>query len=226
MATFLELVNDLERESGTIAVASRVSDVAAVTGRQIKMVEWVVEAWRLIQLSRADWPWRKREFLANLIVNQSRYTAAELGITKFSGWVKPTLSYSPYSAYDPAVGASAEQPLMVVPFDQWKTKWARGVHSAMRPCDIAFAYDKKLCVGPKPDKAYKLNLEYFAAAQILAVNADVPDLPEEHHGIIVWRAMMLLGDHDEAPTAVATGSAKYQASFRALVDDSFEMAYL
>lgn len=226
MSTLLQLVNDLERESGTIYQNQRLGSVLNAPGRQEKMVEWVIEAWRQIQTSRTDWSWMRREFSAPLIIGQSRYTAVQLGLTTFSRWVQSSPLFHPYALYDPANGQSEEQPLTEIPFAEWKQRWARGVHDALRPREVSVDYERRLCVGPKPDKIYTLTGEYFRSVQILVADTDVPICPEQHHGTIVWRALMLMAGHDEAPGAAAYAGSEYTKCLRALVDDSFEMAYL
>ena len=105
MATFLQLVNDLERESGTIYKAQRLSTVIDAPGRQEKMVAWVREAWHIIQTSRSDWPWLVKEFSASLVAGQARYTALELGIANFAGWPRKS---GDFTIYDPVVGQQEE----------------------------------------------------------------------------------------------------------------------
>lgn len=219
---FLQLVNSLERESGTVFKNQRLGSVINAPGRQEKMVAWVVEAWRLIQTSRSDWRWMRREFEAPLVAATARYDAASLGITDFSHWVPDDDAYTVYDPDQPR----ADVELCLLPFDRWKARWVRGAHDAQQPREIAFDYDNRLCVGPKPDKAHILTGEYFRVAQTLAADADVPICPSEHHMTIVWRALMLLGDHDEAPAAVSTGKAKYEACLRTLVDSTMEQCTL
>lgn len=226
MATFLNLVNDLERESGTIQKGSRLSTVANAPARQEKMVEWVAEAWRLIQLDRSDWPFMRLEFEGPLVAGTARYSGASLGITNFSRWARPTWDYEPFTVYDSAIGRNDEQRLHYIQWLAYKDRWDRGVHDYQRPTEVAVAPDGRLCVGATPEKGYRLRGEYFCTAQILNADTDVPLCAEEHHNIIVWRALMLLGDHDESPVTVATAKSKYDASLRALVNASMEMVTL
>lgn len=224
MATFLQLVQDLERESGTVERAARLTSIAqsqTAEDRHEDMVGWVVEAWRIIQLERSDWRWMRKEFDHGLVIHQQRYTPLELGITNFSHWPVDSLKSRTFSLYDTAVRAE-ERPIEMMDFDSWKSRFDRGVHDAQIPERLSIDYDNRICLGPKPDKAYILRGEYYRSPQILVADADVPIMPQQHHGVIVWRAMMLLGDHDESPTAVATGQAKYSTLFRKLVDQTME----
>jgi hypothetical protein len=222
MPTLLQLTQSLERESGTIYQNQRLRTVVGAAGRHEKMIEWIIEAWRIIQMARADWPWMRREFSHALVTGTARYTPAALGITDFSRWALG----DPGFAIAPPDNPSVMQDLRSAPFAQWKAKWTRGVYDPMQPQDFAVDYDGRLCFGPTPDKAYIVSGEYYRSAQILSADSDVPILPSDHHMAIVWRAVMLMGDHDEAPAAVATGKAKYDQALRNLIDTAMPEAYL
>jgi len=220
MATYLDLVNDLERESGTIQKGSRLSTVVGAPARQEKMVEWVAEAWRMIQLERTDWPWMRGEFEGPLAASVQRYSGNALGIVDFGRWVRRSRDYQPFTVYDPDVGRKDEQRALYSDWICYKDRWDRGVHDWNRPTEVAVSPDGMLCVGATPNKAYRLRGEYYRRAQILTLNTDTPICPEEHHMLIVWRAMMLMGDHDESPITIQTAKSKYDAGLRAMVNTS------
>lgn len=220
MPTFLQLVNDLERESGTISQGSRLGTVVGAPGRQEKMVDWVREGWRLIQTARTDWPWMKEEFTsAAVTAGDPRYTATELGINDLQAWVQRRESLT---IYDTALGRADETSLRFFSYEEWKLRWDRGVHADDRPVDAAIDHKGQLCLGSTPNKSYTLRGEYHRRPQVLLNDGDVPWLPEEHHNLIVWRAMVLLGEHDEAPVVIQTANAKVMSGLRALVDASME----
>ncbi len=226
MATFIQLVNALERESGTIQKGSRLASVANAPNRQEKMVEWIVEAWRMIQTSRSDWPWMRREFEAPLIIGQARYTGTAMGLGDFARWARTADGYTPFTIYDPAIGRADETELRQTGWQHWKVTWDRGVHDGNRPIDVSVDMDSRLAFGPTPDKAYMVRGGYHRSAQILASDGDVPICPADFHDIIVWRAMMLLGEHDEAPVVISTATAKFQRLYRDLIDASIESVTL
>ncbi|WP_226018414.1 hypothetical protein [Novosphingobium sp. FKTRR1] len=212
----------LERESGTIQQGSRLTTVVGALGRQEKMVNWIAEAWRMVQTGRSDWPFMAGEFEGTINAGAARMTAAALGIANFAGWGRRSTLYQPFTIYDPAIGRSSEQELQMIPWQQYKMRWDRAVHTPLRPCEVSFDQQQRICFGPTSDGTYTVRGEYRRAPQILSVDTDVPILPEQHHEIIVWRAVMLMGDHDEAPAVVQTGTAKYQRALRDLVDDIME----
>lgn len=223
MSTFLELVNDTERESGTVHQASRLSTVVGAKGRQEKIVGHVMEAWRLIQGSRTDWPWMRRTATRDLIVNQAAYGGADFTapIDDFARWERggDRRKRAMFSLYDADRGQVDETELFFMDHDSWSRIYDFGVHDAGRPLNFSVSPDRKLCLGPKPDKAYKIRLAYWCKPQVLAEDEDVPICPDEHHGTIVWRALMLLSGHDEAAFSLADAQTKYAARFRDMVND-------
>lgn len=223
MATFLDLVNDTERESGVVNQTSRLSTVVDPKGKQETIVKHVAEAWRLIQMARTDWPWMRRTAERDLIIGQTSYGPADflVPITDFARWERGAdrRSRSPFSIYDPAIGRADESELFWQDYDGWSRRFDFGTHDANRPYDFSFAPDRKLCVGPKPDKAYKLRCAYWCKPQILTNDDDEPICPEEHHMTIVWRAVMLLAGRDEAAFQLGDAQAKFASCFRDLVND-------
>ena len=205
---FLTLVNEVARESGTLGQS--IGTVTGATGRAFKIVRWTSQAWEMIQRERSDWTFMSKRFGHALTIGQSRYTAAELGITEFMNWEPDVPGYSPYSLYDPALTQADETPLVVVPLREWETRYDRGLPDQMRPNLVATDTELKFCLGPPPDKAYVLRGAYRRSIQKLTADADTPYIAEDFHAAIVWRALMLLGDDDEAGFEVASSGNQYR----------------
>lgn len=210
MATFLQLTQDLARESGTLAGGVSLPTVTGVTGRAEKLAAWIRKAWVNIQNERDDWPWMRQEFSAVLIPGQKRYTAAELGIMeRFGRWMKDEPGFRLFTLYDPEIGVADEGEIREIDYQVWRVRYDRGAQEANRPTDWAISPRQELCFGAIPDKAYPLNGEFRMSPQILTESADVPELPEEYHGAIVWEALKLLGLSDESPATSSGAISEY-----------------
>ena len=208
MSTFLTLCSDVARESG--AVGSAPATVLAQTGRQGKVVQWVRQAWEQIQADNPYWNFLRAEFQGTLTINDMSYAPADLGITDFAAWVVDTDAYDPVTIY--ASGDQAnEATLQFLPYQSWRTAYNRGAPVAMKPVYWSIAPDQSFNVGPKPDAAYIVRGEYQRSPQTLAVDGDVPTMPARFHDAIVWRAIMMLAEHDEAPVAYSVALRKYGA---------------
>lgn len=219
MSTFLQLVNDLERESGTIDRYARTSDVTAPpTNRQEKMVQWVREAWDIIQTARNDWRFMRGEFSAFLTPGQSRYTAADLNVSDLGQWPTPDRRHDPMATLDPDNLNAQQQDMAFLQWRDFKARWIRRPSPQNRPTEWSVDLDGMLCVGSTPDRAYGIAGDYVRAPQQLAQNGDIPRCPPQYHDVIKWRALVLLSQHDEAQTAMAIAHSEYLRAFRKLVD--------
>lgn len=219
MSTFLELCADLTRESGAIGTAP--AAVTAQTGRQLKCVEWIAAAWETIQNGRRDWTFLRSEFSKSLTIDQTAYIGGAGGwaLTRFGEFLGDRPTFLPTTIYLPADGQETETELRQIDFDTWRTRYDRSTHDAGRPHEYAIAPDRTIRFGSKPDAAYTVRGEYRKTGQVLAANGDIPDMPDRFHMIIVWRAIMMMADADEAVQALALARAKYAELYRAMVRD-------
>jgi hypothetical protein len=213
VATFLALCNQVVTRSGVIGAA--LTSVATTSARQAKCVDWVAHSWELIQ-SLQDWDFLKAEVPAvALTIGTASYSGAALGIStrfdKFRG-ERPGRNgiYRPWTIYDNAIGVSDEMPLQQIGYPTWREMYDRSTQVNNRPVHYAFAPDGTIRFGPIPNKQYMVRGEYLKAPQILAADADVPDMPSKFHPIIVWRAIMLASEHDEAPMGLNGAVSQFQ----------------
>ena len=219
MATFLELVRDVARETGTLAGGTTLASVASTSGRAEKMVSWTRKAWLNIQMERPDWIWMRTEFSSTVLGATIRHAATSFGITRLGAWARDRCGFLPYSIYDPAIGASDETSLAQLDWDSFKAKYLRGSHDPGRPIEYAISPAREFCVGPTPDQAYSINGEYRIQAQQLLADGDIPECPEEYHGAIVWEAIKLLANSDEALVSVASSLSEYAVARNRLERD-------
>lgn len=220
----LELVNAAERESNTVSQSQRLTTVVGASGRQEKIVQWVIQAWQDIQNERRDWTFLRSQFSAPLTIDQAGYTAAELNITDFSSWGRDLMNETPFSIYDTTIGRGDETPLKLIPYRDWLRMFDIGAPDSMRPLYVAIGYDNKLYFGNPPDKAYTARGWCRKAIQTLAADTDEPVITEDYHMAIVWRALMLLQQSDEAPDAYAAALANYRPYFNRMIREFLPVA--
>lgn len=198
MATYLELVQDLARESGSMD-PSNITTVTGLTGRSAKMANWVKQAWTNIQNSRRDWGWMVCEFTDTLIPGTAVYTANSFNLTRFSRWAVDRHWYMPLSLRDDSIGLSDEHEIPQISYEEWRSLYGRGDQTDQhRPTVWAISPKNELVFGAYPDDDYTVRGQYVKGPQILAANADIPEMPERFHQLIMWEALRLLMLHDGA----------------------------
>jgi len=205
MSTFLELCQDVARESGTIS-GTQPTTVASQTGRLAKIVDWTIDAWRRIQNDRNAWKWMRTEFSGSITSGTARYTAASFSLSRHARWLTDANNLTIYKT---ATGVSDESALTVISWDTWRQTYGRGSQTNNRPVSYAVSPSGELCFGPIPDDSYTINGEYYKSPQILADNTDEPECPARFHQIIVQRALVSLAEHDEALVTAAAAQKNY-----------------
>jgi hypothetical protein len=214
--TFLEIVQMMARESGTIS-GVQPSSVSGQTGRLGKFVYWANESWRRIQKMRSAWRWMRGDFTFNTSASTAAYTATAISLTRFSQWITEEQTIT---IYDPAIGVSDESDLRFLPWVEFQRRYRRGSHDATRPCEYSVSPANELCLGPTPDKAYTVRGNYRKSRQTLSANADVPECDEDFHEDIAWYGLILCHEHDEAIPKIATARDRWKAGLGALERDN------
>lgn len=218
MTSFLQLCIDTARESGAVGRAP--TSVVGQTGRQEKVVSWVREAYRQLQLSQPNWCWLRASFTGTLNIGQSSYNALGFGIaSRFSGWIGERPNYRPMTLYDPLIGVKDEAFIKEISYEQWRRSYDIGEQILQRPTQYCIAPDRTLRFGAIPDAAYTVRGEYRRSPQILAADGDEPEMPEQFHSIIVWAAIMLMAKHDESPTGLQAAVDTYRPLLYQLQED-------
>ena len=212
MSTFLELCQKVARESGTMTGgASSITTVVGQTGRSGNIVNWTASAWHAIQTLRPSWEWMSAQFEESLVIGQQSYTGSDLTITRLSRFMADNDMHR-VTVYDPAIGYGDEGYLAFVPYTRFYPIYQVGSNRSMtgKPQIVSIDNTGKLVVWPTPDKAYTVRGWYRVTPQALELDADLPECPEEFHEIIVWCALLLLGQYDEAVTQFPFWNVDYR----------------
>jgi hypothetical protein len=107
-------------------------------------------------------------------------------------------------------------------YDLWRDTYLIGAlrNSPTRPIEVSISpVDKSICLGPLPDGTYTVTADYFQAPSYMVANTDVPALPAQFHMAIVWAALIMYGEYEGAPDAVARGTSRLKAFMRKMDAD-------
>lgn len=221
---FLQLCKKTAQESGTVAGLPSFSTVAGASGRIAKLVGWVSDAWVNIQNERPDWLFRLDTFEEPLISGERFYTGTSFGLA-LAEWLPDTSTRQTMSLYDPDIGQEDEGGIRQISWNAYRQAFDRGTHDPNRPRHWAVKPDGSLSVGPKPDKPYVLRGEYKKAAQVLALDTDIPIIPSDFHLVIVGEALRLMAASDEEYQGLIPRAAQYERYRSPLVNSQTPAIY-
>jgi len=178
--TFLELCQRLRQEVG--AAGSGPASVSSQHGEYARLVSWVQQAWREIQLERHRW----------------RFAWAEASIETAPDF----RTYSPpadLDEWDESTLMCAGNQLKAWPWGEFRKRYAfdSGQES---PGAITRKPDGTIILDASPAAENQpLTFEYWRTPQVLTEGGDVPRLPERYHMVIVYRAMLYYALYENAP---------------------------
>jgi hypothetical protein len=196
VSTFLELVQDLHRESGAGGAAP--TSVIGQTGEANRLVGWIREGDTYIQNLWLNW-----KFLWNQV---TLMTAT--GIDSLSPpsdllfW-----DYKTFKLNDPSIANADDQPLNFVEHDS--IKWLIRDTQLAEPSTIILMPDNSIEFEPVPDKTYDIKADYFREPTLLAANSDVSAIPGAYHPAILGRALILYSNFENAPEIRTQGQEIY-----------------
>lgn len=205
--SFLTLVQRLHLEAGRQGTAP--TTVVGQTGYDLRLVNWINDAYKEVQALHPSWRFRQIEIDADgsvSITNAARnYSATDLGFTDVGEWKTNYGDLKLYSA------VADESPLDYYPWDDYKDVYLIGSARTTtgRPSIFTVKPDNSLDFHPFPDDTYYLTGEYVKSIQSMAADEDVPLFPTAYHDIVMWRALMLYASHEGAPEVYATGQENY-----------------
>ena len=216
----LGIVQSLHQEAKLAGSAP--TGVAGQTGRAADLVRWSIEAWNDIQRDRdGKWKWLRSDFTIDTTIDKASYVStvdatdvddAAL-ITRFRSWDLD--SRQPPLIFLSADGKSTEREMFIDAWDHFRYLYVRNTHTSAYPGSVVIDWNDKLFLGPTPDAVYRVTGNYWKSNQILAVDADIPEMPADYHFMIVYRAIVKYAynavSHEILSRAKADGMPMYDA---------------
>jgi len=189
---FLEISR---RTSDIVGFQGTVSSVSA-TGYQATLNQAVSDAYEDIQRYRSDWDFRKRHKSINVSSSANSYTLADLW-----GLDTPDLATWEYINYDyRRMGRLTYDSYIITDYS---------AYTAQKPTLFSIEpYTNSLLIAPV-DQVYTLDAHYILKLDELSGNTAIPILPERHHMLIVYGAVMKLSTFVGNATLYDTYSLMY-----------------
>lgn len=224
---YLQLVQRLRQECGISGTGP--TAVTGQTGMSALLVSWIDSAWVQIQGLHNNWNWMREPFAFQTAANVGDYLPAtttntltgEL-LTDLRYWHKDT-----FRAQRTAVGIQDEQWLVEWEYQVFRNTYRFNLQVPGRP--VVFAEKpngKAIMLGQIPDQVYLITGEYQVRAKSLVAADDVPDMPEEYHLMIVYKAMQSYALYEAAAEVLNRGQVEYQKLLTQIEREQLTDVYL
>ena len=213
---YLQLTQALKRETGLSGGGP--ASVVTATGDDARLFNWINWAWRDIQLMHESWLWRRGAALGQYATMEaaSSLIAPGFGLSDFADWKPESTEYKP-SAWRVTDGQQAEMPLKFLTWDEFRSRFVAGVHSAGGLQFWSINPSGQMWVGPTPDSAHMIRADYIKDVQDLTADTDIPQMPTRFHNLIVWRALIEYGGYDAASEVFQRADRNYAMGMPALL---------
>ncbi len=224
MATYLELAQDLARECDISPVPGAVT---GQTGEYADLVRWTQRAYREIE-NRNRWRWLRRAAQVTTTASDDTYAPSDFtdttdsaAISRFGSW-RARDPNDPPKIYLSSSGAGGERWLLVVPWEWFKSIYRIGTQNTGAPAHLAIDPNNNIVIGPLPNDAYVVTLDYYMGGQELAADGDIPEMPERFHDLIVYRAMEKYAYRESAGEVLARAKEEGRRILRQLELDQLD----
>lgn len=198
--TYLELCQAVARRAGIGGTGP--TSVVGQSGEYQRVVDWVRQAWEEIQMLHQEWYFRWGRFTVSTTGDGTdEYGICESGIE--------AINDKTLTIYKNDDGVSTKQPLQYLPYDEFVTLHGRRYAEDGTPWTCTMLPNFALKVYPPPDDVYVIQGDFVRDIQVLAADADEPYVNGSHRLTILFRAMMLYAEHEEATGILATEAAEY-----------------
>lgn len=193
---FKDLCSTLAREGG-VAGGAPISTVASPRGEVARLVSWIRSANADIHAEYSDWKFLWRSYSFDTEAGEPNYTLPD-------DWQYPDSD---------KVRVNGMACAQVIQYELWD-----GIEDSAtdQPYMLILMPDQTLKLYPTPDKAYTITLPYYRTPQQLAVDSDVPLIPEQFHDVIWLRALMKYAFYEAAGEVLERVQAEYPVRMRAL----------
>lgn len=212
---YIELAQRLRRKcrvsgSGPNAITGQTEEYA-------RLLDWVNEAWMLIQRKHEqDWNFLRANCQANTINGQANYGAVEFGLPDLGRFALNYETGDSFRVYNTAQGTASETFMEAIDYDDWRDRFLIGSlrNSYMQPDSVAIGPDGTLFCGPIPSAGWTIIGEYYRVPSEMSTSSSTPSLPAQYHMAIVYRAMMLYGASEAAAEVYTDGQNAFDQIMR------------
>lgn len=200
---FKQLVSRTMREAGIPTQTFEAVGVGGATGEALRVVGWVESAYADVQ-SRRKWGFLWESTQITVPAGDYIVPAATVGAI-------PAARYEKESLFDVS-GAN----FGYLSWEQFRLAYPAVLIMAGTPSLWTIRPDGAFVVNSKPTAPIVYTVDRYKRPQVMASNTDEPVLPVEFHMAIVWRALLLYCNFEEAGVSRATAQAEFDRIVNAM----------
>ena len=202
MSTFLELCKQTHRKLriGNDLPGTVPTTVVGQTGDLGDVVECVKEAWLMVQMHHRDWRWMQDSVTVTLTPNVFIITVANFVAqnARFEH-IMPFVAQSHIRYASGRNNSAATNPSMSCYFIPWQ-EFNGGIYTrnptpaSSQPMYFSEQPNRSVRLYPPPSEPapgfnWLFGIPCRKTPQTLAADADIPEMPDEYHNLIVWWAV-------------------------------------
>lgn len=215
---------DARRECGI--GGSGPTSVVAQTGELARLVAWGTQGYQKIQNRHINkWRWLRSEFSLATVASDDEYaytdatdSIASATISRFASWHTDNLRI-----YLTSAGVGTQGWLGFIEWDDFQQIYKIGTQNPSYPAHFSIDPRNNLRFGPKPDAVYTVIGDYQKSSQVLALDADTPEMPVRFHPLIVYETMKRYAAYHGAPEVWTQAREEYALMMRDLEVDQLPL---
>jgi len=210
--TFLQLCQAVRREAGISG--SGPTTVVSQVGEMGKIVEWVLMAYRDIQIINPTWNFLRNDFSFSTIAATSNYLPTAVSLDELSQW-----DIDGVRSYLTSTGVAGERRLDPVSWERLREVRLFGTITSGPPVEFAIRPNKAIVLWPTPDAVYTITGEYWRRPQTMTSNTDEPLIKDAYQMGIVWLAVKFYAADQGAAELYSTASINFAKILNRLEGD-------
>ena len=197
---FLEICKRVRQEVGVSGDGP--SNVSGQSGMYKKIVDWVLDAHKEIQLRHNSWRFDWATVSTTLTGGTEFYSPA-------TDWTLPVRSWDWDSMHVYATAEGVQSRTWLARLDYNAYRQIRMPSVQGRPVYVSWRPNKDLGLYPIPSAGLTFVGDYYMVPEVLVSNTDIPRMPDEYHMAIVWRAVMFFCSSEENPALYQVSAQQY-----------------
>jgi hypothetical protein len=212
--TYLELCKELVSELG-IAGGTGPTTVTGQTGLLGNACRWIRQANNDINVQWKNWRflWTEYNGMVQAGIQSPPVPGTPAGV-KVRQWDRSSVYLNKYT--------NSPVQLEFVPWPVFRAQYGFGVPTAGQPAVFSVRPDNTLIMDRPTDAIYSITGEFWRRATLLAVDNDVPDMPDEYHRLIVCTAAVKYANKEDAPEVISGMEAEMFAMMFKLQSDQLD----